>query len=51
MAYFKTVDLYSEIINQKKQFIFEVEQSQDSILPNQLYKYQIYLENYLGQRK
>lgn len=48
MAYFKTVDLYSEIINQKKQFIFEVEQSQDSILPNQLYKYQIYCKNISG---
>lgn len=48
MVYFKEVNLFSEIINQKKQFIFEVEQSIDSVFPNQLYKYQIYIKNVSG---
>lgn len=48
MVYAKEINLYSEIINQKKQFIFEVEQSIDSVFPNQLYKYQIYVKNVSG---
>lgn len=41
-------ELESEIINRKKQFIFEVSQSNDSVLPNQKYRYQIYCKNISG---
>lgn len=37
--------VYSEIIHKKKQLIFEVTQTNDFILPNQQYKYQIYCKN------
>lgn len=36
------------LINQKKTIYLWVEQSQDSVLPNQLYKYQIYCKNISG---
>lgn len=43
-----TKHLQSEIINQKKQFIFKVEQTSDFVYPNEEYKYYIYLKNISG---
>lgn len=43
-----TKHLSSEIINQKKQFIFKVEQTSDFVYPNEPYKYYIYLKNISG---
>lgn len=43
-----TQHLQSEIINQKKQFIFKVEQTSDFVFPNEAYKYYIYLKNISG---
>lgn len=42
------INLESEIINKKKQFIFQVEQSADSVLPNQKYVYYLYIKNISG---
>lgn len=44
----ETKHLQSEIINQKKQFIFKVEQTSDFVYPNENYKYYIYLKNISG---
>lgn len=41
-------DLYSEIINDKKQIILYVDQTSDYVYPNELYKYQIYCKNVSG---
>ena len=41
-------DLYSEIINNKKQIILKVDQTNDYVYPNELYKYQIYCKNVSG---
>lgn len=38
----------SEIINQKKQLIFKVDQASDFVYPNEKYKYQIYCKNVSG---
>ena len=38
----------SEIINQKKQLIFEVDQTSDFVFPNEEYKYYIYIKNISG---
>ena len=38
----------SEIINQKKQFIFEVDQTSDFVFPKEQYKYFIYIKNISG---
>lgn len=43
-----TKHLQSEIINQKKQFIFKVEQTSNFVYPNEEYKYYIYLKNISG---
>lgn len=40
--------LHSEIIHQKKQLIFKVEQTVDKVFPNQDYKYYIYIKNISG---
>lgn len=48
MAAINEVNLESEIINKKKQFIFQVEQSANSVLPNQKYVYYIYIKNVSG---
>ena len=40
--------LYSEIIHQKKQLIFQVEQTTNHVFPNEDYKYYIYLKNISG---
>ena len=40
--------LQSEIIHQKKQLIFKVEQTVDYVFPNQDYKYYIYIKNISG---
>lgn len=40
-----TKHLQSEIIGQKKQFIFKVEQTNDFVFPNEEFKYYIYLKN------
>ena len=48
MGSFKRIDLKSEIINQKKQLIFEVSQSVDAVLPNNEYIYDIYIKNTSG---
>lgn len=48
MASFKKIDLKSEIINQKKQLIFEVSQSTDATLPNNEYIYDVYVKNVSG---
>lgn len=41
-------DLYSEIIKNKKQIILKVDQTNDYVYPNELYKYQIYCKNVSG---
>lgn len=41
-------DLYSEIINEKKQLVLKVDQTSDYVYPNELYKYQIYCKNVSG---
>ena len=38
----------SEIINQKKQFIFEVTQTSNHVFPNEGYKYFVYIKNVSG---
>ena len=38
----------SEIINQKKQFIFDVEQSSNTVFPNEKYIYYVYIKNISG---
>lgn len=38
----------SEIINQKKQFIFDVEQSSNTVFPNEKYIYYVYIKNICG---
>lgn len=38
----------SEIINQKKQFIFDVEQSSNTVFPNEKYIYYVYIKNVSG---
>ena len=38
----------SEILNQKKQFIFEVTQTSDYIFPNEIYYYYVYIKNISG---
>lgn len=38
----------SEIINQKKKFIFEVEQTSDYVFPNEEFKYYVYIKNISG---
>ena len=40
--------LQSEIINQKKELIFKVEQTTNHVFPNEDYKYYIYLKNISG---
>lgn len=40
--------LHSEIIHQKKQLIFQVEQTTNHVFPNEDYKYYIYLKNISG---
>ena len=40
----------SEIINQKKQFIFEVDQTSDYVFPNEKFKYYIYIKNISGTK-
>lgn len=42
-------NLYSEIVNNKKQIIFKVDQTSDYVFPNELYKYQIYCKNVSGE--
>lgn len=48
MVAIQEINLESEIINKKKQFIFQVEQSANSVLPNQKYIYYIYVKNVSG---
>lgn len=48
MTAIQEIDLESEIINKKKQFIFQVIQSANSVLPNQKYTYYIYIKNVSG---
>lgn len=48
MTAIQEIDLESEIINKKKQFIFQVMQSANSVLPNQKYTYYIYIKNISG---
>ena len=40
--------LVSEIINQKKQLIFKVEQTTNHVFPNEDYKYYLYIKNISG---
>ena len=42
-------NLYSEIVNNKKQIIFKIDQTSDYVFPNELYKYQIYCKNVSGE--
>ena len=44
----KNKELISEIVNQKKQLIFKVEQTSDFVYPNEEYKYLIYIKNISG---
>ena len=39
---------YSEIINQKKQFIFDVEQTSNHVFPKEKYSYYVYIKNISG---
>lgn len=39
---------YSEIINQKKQFIFNVEQTSNHVFPREKYSYYVYIKNISG---
>lgn len=39
---------YSEIINQKKQFIFDVEQTSNHVFPREKYSYYVYIKNISG---
>lgn len=48
MSAIQEINLESEIINKKKQFIFQVEQSNNSVLPNKKYLYYIYIKNISG---
>ena len=48
MVAIQEINLESEIINKKKQFIFQVEQSANSVLPNKKYTYYIYIKNVSG---
>lgn len=47
MSNIKQIEI-SEIINQKKQFIFDVEQSSEYVFPNEEYTYYIYIKNISG---
>lgn len=38
----------SEIINQKKQFIFDVDQTSTHVFPNEIYTYYLYIKNISG---
>lgn len=42
---FDPIPLYSEIINEKKQFIFKIDQDTNYIYPNQEYEYIVYCKN------
>lgn len=39
---------YSEIINQRKQFIFDVEQTSNHVFPKEKYSYYVYIKNISG---
>ena len=42
------INVFSEIINNKKQLILKVDQTSDFVYPNEPYKYQIYCKNVSG---
>lgn len=48
MQFYRDQILSSEIINQKKQIIFKVQQTSDFIYPNEQYDYIIYIKNISG---